>query len=657
MDDGTRAALDTEAPVNPYSLLDAVNTAAARSTTGWLLFLGLMAYLLLTVASVTHRDLLLDAGVVLPLLGARIDLARLFVLAPVVFALLHLMLVARFVLLARKALEFDAALRLLESTDRRSHPLRLELDGSVFVQALAGPERSRVVSALLHAIAWATLLVLPLLLLLYMQVAFLPFHNAGVTVVQRVVVIADAVLVLLAGVFLMRAETTFFGAFLRLALNNPGSVAFALAVVAGAVVFSVFAATIPGGDGARGAHAAPMGGAPFGAFARNLDVADAGLAAGPDGARAARPVSLRGRDLRFARLDRAGLRGADLTGANLDGASLKGADLRGARLGCADAGALQRPDGRDKAGCTSARGADFSGARLAEASLAGADLRGARLDDASLEGADLSRGLVAGATFERAKLARADLSGAALEGASFVLANLQGAALTGARLAMADLSGAGLQGADLAMAYLAGAVLREADLEGAELRQTQLYGADLRGARLQGSDLAGALVWRTVPPSGGAVVLADVANIALKLPGRDEVEALRAAVAGAEALPAGERTAGLAGLIKELGADSGWAGSAEGQTWANLLRASEAAMAEGYPARLAEHLGRLACRPRFADSAVAAGVVRRALGPGFKGEPGPLADRLKAADCPAGKAVLPVALLELAAAVEAERGQ
>ena len=645
MDDGTRAALDTEAPVNPYSLLDAVNTAAARSNTGWLLFLGVMAYLLLTVASITHRDLLLDAGVALPLLGARIDLARFFVFAPVVFVLVHLMLVAQLVALARKALEFDAALRLLESTDRRSHPLRLELDGSVFVQALAGPERSRVVSAFLHAIAWATLLVLPLLLLLYMQVAFLPFHHAGVTAAQRVVIVADAVLVLLAGVFLMRAETTFFGAFLRLALNNPGSVAFGLAVVAGAVFFSFFAATIPGGDGARGA--------PFGAFARNLDVADAGFVADTDGARAARQVSLRGRDLRFARLDRADLRRADLTGANLDGASLVGADLRGGRLGCA----LQQPDGREKAGCVSARSADFSGARLAEADLAGADLRGAKFYDASLEGADLSRGLAAGAVFERAKLARANLSGGSFEGASFLLANLQGAALAGARLPMADFSGAGLQGADLAAANLAGAVLREADLEGAELRQAQLYGADLRGARLQAADLAGALVWRTVPPGGDAVVLADVANIALKPPGKADVEALKAVVASLEALPAGERTAGLAGLIKVLGPDSGWAGSAEGQTWANLLRASEAAMAEGFRARLSEHLSRLACRPRFAAGAVAAGVVRRALAPGFKGEPGPLADRLKAAECPAGKAVPPVALLELAAAAEAARGQ
>ena len=78
MDDSTRAALDSEAPVNPYSLLDAVNRAAARSNTAWLLFLALMAYAALTVGSLTHRDLLLDAGVVLPLLQVRIDLSRFF---------------------------------------------------------------------------------------------------------------------------------------------------------------------------------------------------------------------------------------------------------------------------------------------------------------------------------------------------------------------------------------------------------------------------------------------------------------------------------------------------------------------------------------------------------------------------------------------------
>jgi uncharacterized protein YjbI with pentapeptide repeats len=651
MDDSTRAALDSETPVNPYSLLDAVNTAAARSNTAWLLFLALMAYAALAVGSLTHRDLLLDAGIVLPLLQVRIDLVRFFIVAPMAVVLLHLMLVAQHVLLARKTLEFDAALRLLESTDRRSHPLRLELDSSFFVQAIAGPERSRVVSAILNGIAWLTLLVLPLLLLLYMQVAFLPFHHAMVTAVQRAMVLADVVVLLLAGVFVMRAETSFFGAVLRLGFNNPGSAAFGLAVLAGAAAVSVVAA-VPTGSARDGSN-----GALFGIFARNLDASDASLVPEKDGAVTGRWLNLRGRDLRFAKLDRGELPQTDLTGAILDGASLRGADLRGARLGCIDPAALKQVDGRQNAGCTTARGADFSAARLDGAKLAGADLRGARLDEAVLKGVDLSRGLLTGATFESAGLSLADLSEAALEGASFVRASLDGAVLTGARLQMADFTRAGLQGASLTSAHLAGAALREADLEGAQLQQAKLYGADMRGARLQAADLAGAAVWRTTPPAADAVALADIANIAMKAPGKDEVETLMALVESVEAaLPAGERTAGLGGLVKELG-EGGWMGSADGQAWAGLLRSSAAAMAEGYRFRLAEHLARMACRAGSAGPAVAIGVVARVVAPNFKGDPAVLGDRLKAADCPGAKDLPASVVQRLAVAVERAKEQ
>jgi uncharacterized protein YjbI with pentapeptide repeats len=645
MDDNTRAALDSETPVNPYSLLDALNAAAARSSTLWLLFLALIAYLALAVASVTHRDLLLDAGLVLPILQTRIDLARFFTVAPAVLALVHVMLVVQFVLLARKALEFHNAVRLLESTDLRSHSLRLEVDGFFFVQALAGPERSRVLGALLHLIGWLTLLVLPLLLLLYMQVAFLPFHDAAVTAAQRVVVLADIVLVLLAGVFLTRAETTFLGALLRMGLYNPGGVVFGLAAVGGAAFVSLFLATIPG---------APGGDRVLGIFPRNLEVADAGLV--PGSLLGTRSISLRGRDLRFARLDRADLRQADLTGASLDGASLAGADLRGARLGCAEVAPAQQGETGPKGGCTTARGAQLGAARLSGARLAGADLRGARFDDATLEAADLSQSNLAGATFERARLVRARLAGAGLQGTSFLAASLQGASLAGARLEMADLTGAGLQGASLAAARLAGATLREADLEGAVLQQARLFGADLRGARLKAADLAGAAVWQTVPPAGDAVQLADIANIAVQAPGKDDLAALKAAIADVESLPIGERGAGLGGLVKELGGDSAWGSSADAQAWSGLSRASEAAMAEGFKMRLTEHLGRMACRARFADGAVAEGVVRRALGPAFKGDAGVLNDRLKAADCAPARLVPHASLLELAAAAAEAKG-
>ena len=255
-------ALDAETPVNPYSLLDALNTAAARTNAVWLLFLGLLAYVALAVGALTHRDLLLDVGIALPLLQTRIDLSRFFVGAAAVLALAHLALIAQFTLLARKAVEFNGAVRLLESTDLRSHPLRLELDSFFFAQAIAGPERSRVVGAILYGLGWLTLLLLPLALLVYLQIAFLPFHNATVSAMQRGIVLADIAVVLLVGVFLLRAETSFFRAALRLGFNNPGSVAFGLAILAG-VAFVAVAATVPGASGGN----APL----FGLFPRNLD--------------------------------------------------------------------------------------------------------------------------------------------------------------------------------------------------------------------------------------------------------------------------------------------------------------------------------------------------------------------------------------------------
>ena len=53
-------AAGSEAPVNPYNLLEAVNRSGDTAHTGWLIFLGLMAYLMIAVAGVTHRDLLLE---------------------------------------------------------------------------------------------------------------------------------------------------------------------------------------------------------------------------------------------------------------------------------------------------------------------------------------------------------------------------------------------------------------------------------------------------------------------------------------------------------------------------------------------------------------------------------------------------------------------
>ena len=120
MSDIEQAGLDGEHPVNPYSLLEAVNRASDTVNTAWLIFLGVLSYLLITAAGVTHKDLLLNSDIPLPILQVKIDLAGFFFFAPIILVLFHTGVVAQLVLLARKTLEFDTSIRLLETTERRT---------------------------------------------------------------------------------------------------------------------------------------------------------------------------------------------------------------------------------------------------------------------------------------------------------------------------------------------------------------------------------------------------------------------------------------------------------------------------------------------------------------------------------------------------------
>jgi hypothetical protein len=169
--------------------------------------------------------------------------------------------------------------------------------------------------------------------------------------------------------------------------------------------------------------------------------------------------------------------------------------------------------------------------------------------------------------------------------------------------------------------------------------------------------MAGAVVWRTQPPAADSVMLADLANIVMAAPGEVDMGLLKAAVTGLENGALRVRLASLMEPLNDPGPNGAWAASPDGQTWAGLLRASEAAMADGYRARLTEYVARMMCRSRFGNAAVATGVARRAMSQGFKGDMGAVYDRLKATDCPASTAMPPRVMRDLAAAAEAARGQ
>ena len=377
MNDTSHGEIDTETPVNPYSLLEAVNRSSGGANAAWLIYLALMSYLLITIAGIGHKDLLLNSDIALPILQVKIELTRFFLFAPILLVLIHVGLVSQLVLLARKTLEFAAAIRMLETTEQRTHPLRLELDNFFFVQAIAGPERSRIVGFFLHGMSWLTLVVMPVILLLYVQLVFLPYHDVTITWAHRVVLMADIALLVFIGVFLWRLETSFFRAFWRTSLHHPIGLAFTAVLLAVVAAFSLTVATIPGEAiegsarqaNARGAgyilgYAVPGLGAAqegslFGLFHRNLIVTDVDLVVDKDVTPGEPSINLRGRDLRFAKLDRTDLHQADMTGANLEGASLVGADLRGVWLSCGDLNELLLTNSRGAARCASARGTNF----------------------------------------------------------------------------------------------------------------------------------------------------------------------------------------------------------------------------------------------------------------------------------------------------------
>lgn len=710
MTDLSLGSPETETPVNPYSLLEAVNRSSDTAHTAWLIFLAIMAYFMIAVAGVTHRDLLLETPVALPVLQVNIQLAQFFQFAGVVLVLMHLGVVTQLALLAQETLEFDHAIRLLEPTDKRTHPLRLELNNFFFVQAIAGPYRSRVMSAFLHGMSWLTLVVLPVVLLLYIQVVFLPYHNETITWTHRIALLVDIAMLISIGIFLMRAEPSFVQAFMRTGTSHPMSFVGTIIVLLIVTAFSLFFATIPGepldratqralgldnedetGQTPRlvAGYALPFlafgsEGSLLGIFQRNLIVTDEDLVVDKEQTPGEPSLNLRGRDLRFAKLDRSDLHQADLTGADMRGASLTGTDLRGAWLQCADVTQLLLSEDRVAAKCTTARRANFTRARLEQTHLAGIDLRNAVLEEARLDGAELPYALIAGANFSSAHLEKTDMTGGVqAQEASFLIANLQGADMTGALLQGADLSSASLQAVILSYAHLEGANLRDSDLEGAMLYQANLEGADLTGAKIAAADFRRTRIWLTRPPESDADGVADMSDLNLKPIEESEVAALKQAIERTNSRRVrAALTESLAPLMN-IAEAANWAGTPEFAIWQGFVPAAAPAavqppafvatdalttsattlapdppapVIDTYPARLTDYLAKLECKPRWSNGAVATGVARRAQTQQFRGELLTIYDRLRADACPASKTVSTKVMQGLSAAADLARG-
>ncbi len=480
-------------------LLASVNDAAAALSTRFVTFVTVGAYVAVTVAATTHEMLLRASNLVtLPLLNAQIPIIGPFgfySIAPWLIVLLHSDLLLQLSILANELDRFDKEVDKV-SKDHQTL-LRQRVANFYYVLYLTGGAPSRFLHLLSAFITWVTAVMLPLALLLWIQIRFLPFHSAMDTWLHRAAVAADVILIafiLLPRLwprFRIAARTPGWQSLLRRALSVP--MLIVLACVATLFV-SVFVATIPDGSEPGTAW-----------FAQNMELREQVLTTNTLSSEdinalrdTSQPEQLR--DVLIKVTPFQALQGRDFRHADMFNAVLPKLDLRGVRTDegptdplpsdCVARRACVDPPECEDPGL---RRTQLAGANFGWASMQDSMFDDAVLEDANLASARIQLGSLRRARMNRATLALAKLQNAKLDSAKLCGANLSEAEMKEAELPHAYLRGANLQGAKLESAILEGADLRGADLSGADLTNAVLRGAQMQGALLRGATLRGAI--------------------------------------------------------------------------------------------------------------------------------------------------------------------
>src|SRR5215475_1631596 len=104
---GTQEKLD---PFDVTALERAVNDSATRVSTIWVSFLIFSLYLVIAAGTVSHRQLLLEDPVKLPVLNIDLPLYGFFFLAPFLFMIFHAYVLLQVLLLGRTSAAYNEAL-------------------------------------------------------------------------------------------------------------------------------------------------------------------------------------------------------------------------------------------------------------------------------------------------------------------------------------------------------------------------------------------------------------------------------------------------------------------------------------------------------------------------------------------------------------------
>ncbi len=459
---------------DPAIAKKAMEDATGLSRGLWLSFLTFGTYLVITFAGVDHRDLLLENPIELPVLKAPLPLVTFFWVAPILFVIFHLYLLLSLKLLADQVHHYTEQLRDSGLDEDAQDKARLQLPNFVIVQVLGGTS-TQVNSwsgKLMTFTAFLTLVASPLILLLFAQLMFLPYHGWWVTMSHRVMVVIDLVFIWYFWEAIRRGSgdglpiwsVAASGALMVLTflvLRYPserfyGNLAKSIFVEAGAPVSQLY-----------GASPVEVGFALF----NNTLVLPGERFVDNDTFEALEKQNL---SQKFSSAE------GERSFKFLKNRDFSHADFRDIDL----------------------RKANFSGSVFTTAWLDGSSLQGATFDDASMQGASLGNASLQGASFKNAELQGAFFSSSFLQTASFLNASLQGADFSSAHLQGAIFESASLQAATFHGANAIVAVFSNTVMEGTFLSEAQLQGAMFGGggffgaANVDGVMLDNSNMWR-----------------------------------------------------------------------------------------------------------------------------------------------------------------
>ena len=180
-------------PFDVEALEKSLNDSATRVSTIWISFLIFALYLLVAAATVDHRHLLLAEPIRLPILNIDLPLWGFFFLAPIQLVIFHVYVLLQVLLLGRTAAAYNEALQKTGIAPEENAAMRQRLANTLFAQIFAGSPREREgwLGWLMRAMAWITLAIAPILILLAFQFAFLPYHSHLVTWMHRLLILLE----------------------------------------------------------------------------------------------------------------------------------------------------------------------------------------------------------------------------------------------------------------------------------------------------------------------------------------------------------------------------------------------------------------------------------------------------------------------------------